>query len=1246
MKKRLWSVFMAFCLMLTLLPAGALAAEDSEAPVSAVTAGDAESLKSAIASAKDGDTIEIPSGTYEIGSLTVTKAISLQGAGADETILVGVLKIAGSENDPGSDPTSTSISVSGITFRPAQDADSVNFGLYFGNGWNTNAYMTNWNITVSNCAFEDWQYAICLQGGTLDSGSTSGNTLTVTGCTFDGVFCATSVCATSGTLDMAASDFEASGPYYYAAQVFGDEDGQHNYYYSTLTSDPVDVTIDSDNGRPAEGFQGFSVIVLDESGTPKSYADTVSGAVTAADDGDTIYLPAGEYEIGSLNNITKAVNIQGEGAGETILTGTMMYQNLTDGGGTNKSITIEGITLNAPSGENANHQGLCWSTGVSGYQLNVTGCEFNGWQYAIGINSGASSNTLNVSNTSFNDTFCAMSVKEGDNNNSVSVDTASVTTTEGLFAVQKFGSTTNENNYYYNAEDAAKNENAVPGSEIGTVPSIWEAKSGNTYGSLKDLVEAAASAEAPVTIELLSDIALEESITIPAKDITIHGSNHSITYPVSASAAFTIPSGAEGNSLTVQGVSFVVSDVEETPVTGFGILVGEATDGVSVTVADCSFANLYSGVYFGHLETGATGSLSITNSTYTNCVYGYSVDEVTNGSAVNAVEPTFTGNTGDVTESESWDSITVTHAGSVTAYGSWDAAYAAAQTGDTITLYMDVETEALQIEKQITLDGNGHTIRYSGSATAEAPANGALITVQGDSADSVEIKNLTVETDGKVKHGVQFYCVEGGALTNVTINGGAYTSVNVNGSQVTMTDCTLKPSESAYANIEYGMGSGVTEIPEITLSNVTGNPDKPLVYADKATADAVKANDSTIDSSATAADIAAAINETYLTGAQITLVYSEGDGDPTVIPGTEIYTITLDANGGSFAAGAPTSATTNNENQLDLDALSVPTREGYTFAGWFTEASGGTQITAETTFSGNDTLYAHWSSNSSGYIPGGSGSTTYAITIEGSDCGTVTSNRTSAASGVTVTLTVTPDEGYELDTLTVTDRDGDTITLTNKGDGTYTFTMPASRVTVTATFQAVTDEPADTGLPFTDVAASVWYYDAVQYVYGQGMMNGTSASTFSPLMTTDRAMIVTILYRLEGEPAVTGTSAFSDVADGQWYTDAVIWAADNGIVTGYDTGAFGPSDTVTREQMAAILYRYASYKGYDVTASADLSGYADQAQISGYALTAMQWANAESLITGTSDSTLTPGGSATRAEAATILMRFAQSVAN
>ena len=138
-------------------------------------------------------------------------------------------------------------------------------------------------------------------------------------------------------------------------------------------------------------------------------AESLKEAIKDADDGKTISIPAGIYDIGSLV-ITKAVSIQGAGDGETILTGSMMYKDLTDGG-EDKVITIEGITLKAPDG--SNHQGLCWSTGVEGYQLNVTDCEFEGWEYAIGVNSGATKNTLNVSSTDFSDTWCAISAKTG-----------------------------------------------------------------------------------------------------------------------------------------------------------------------------------------------------------------------------------------------------------------------------------------------------------------------------------------------------------------------------------------------------------------------------------------------------------------------------------------------------------------------------------------------------------------------------------------------------------------------------------------------------------------------------------------------------------------------------------------------------------------------------------------------------------------------------------------------------------------
>lgn len=180
-------------------------------------------------------------------------------------------------------------------------------------------------------------------------------------------------------------------------------------------------------------------------------------------------------------------------------------------------------------------------------------------------------------------------------------------------------------------------------------------------------------------------------------------------------------------------------------------------------------------------------------------------------------------------------------------------------------------------------------------------------------------------------------------------------------------------------------------------------------------------------------------------------------------------------------------------------------------------------------------------------------------------------------------------------------------------------------------------------LPFADVREGDWYREAVDYVYRTGLMNGTGPNAFNPGGTTTRGMIVTILHRLEGSPAAWG-AAFPDVPSGQYYSQAVAWASANGIVNGYDNGLFGPNDSITREQMAAILYRYAAHKGYNVSARADLSAYPDAWRVSGYALDAMSWANQAGLITGSGNSLL-PGGDAIRAQAAAILMRFCKNVA-
>ena len=268
--------------------------------------------------------------------------------------------------------------------------------------------------------------------------------------------------------------------------------------------------------------------------------------------------------------------------------------------------------------------------------------------------------------------------------------------------------------------------------------------------------------------------------------------------------------------------------------------------------------------------------------------------------------------------------------------------------------------------------------------------------------------------------------------------------------------------------------------------------------------------------------------------------------------------------------------------------------------------------------------------------PGSSGGsistpTTYAVNVNAATNGVVAADKKTASKGTTVTVTASPSKGYVIDAVKVVDKDGKDVAVTGK-DGKYVFTMPGSAVTVTGTFKAET--PAPVALPFSDVKSGNWFYDAVKYAYAQGLMTGTSATTFAPNGTMNRAMIVTVLYRLEKSPAVTGASKFTDVPAGQWYSDAVAWAAANKIVNGYDETTFGPMNAVTREQMAAILFRYEQVKGLEnVTLEENLNRFPDQNKISAYA---MQWAVGQKIINGNADGTLDPTGTATRAQVAQI----------
>ena len=223
-------------------------------------------------------------------------------------------------------------------------------------------------------------------------------------------------------------------------------------------------------------------------------------------------------------------------------------------------------------------------------------------------------------------------------------------------------------------------------------------------------------------------------------------------------------------------------------------------------------------------------------------------------------------------------------------------------------------------------------------------------------------------------------------------------------------------------------------------------------------------------------------------------------------------------------------------------------------------------------------------------------------------------------------------------TLEIYANGGDSVTSVWYAD-CDTPSVSSANSELTEWYLSDTSEPTDS-LPFTDVKLTDWFYSAVQYVYENSIMNGTSATTFKPNATVERSQVVQMLYNLEGQPTVTGNSGFSDIKSGDWYSKAVIWAERTGVVDGYEDNTFRPGKAVSREEFAQMLYNYAVYKGYDLSAAANLARFPDGINVSTWAVKAMRWANGNELINGHDDGRLDPGGTAIRAQAASILMGF------
>lgn len=360
--------------------------------------------------------------------------------------------------------------------------------------------------------------------------------------------------------------------------------------------------------------------------------------------------------------------------------------------------------------------------------------------------------------------------------------------------------------------------------------------------------------------------------------------------------------------------------------------------------------------------------------------------------------------------------------------------------------------------------------------------------------------------------------------------------------------------------------------------------------------------------------------ETQLRFSNIDVDLSDFEPDQDT-PGEYTYTLQGDAPASTTVIFSSSEKVTINgeEQSTDVGSVQVPI------------PTGSSTITVTM---GEKTYHLHLTRSGGG----GGGERTYPPTILETEHGTVTVDPTHPRQGDPVTITAQPDEGYEVGEITVTRPDGSQVELTENSDGTWGFTQPGESVTIAVTFRCDGGELCPSA-HLTDVELNAWYHEAVDYVVEHGIMAGVSATAFQPNGSLTRGQVVQILHNLEGKPEETAEAPFTDTA-GHWALEAIAWAAQNNVVAGYDDGTFGPEKLVTREEFAQMMYNYAKFKGYDLTAGGDLARFPDAGAISDWAETALSWANGKGLINGHDNGTIDPQGNTTRAQAASIMKNF------
>ena len=1174
-------------------------------------------LATAIGAAQDGETVEIAAGTYELrgdgrDAFSIWRAVNLKGSTGGETIIRGTIEYAVTGDGKGS-----SITVENITFEPLGNKN--NQALCWSNDQISGSpnKLTGYNLVVKNCKFDGWKFAVGVNS-CADSCS-----LRIENTAFENVLCAAAV-EEGKSNRLAAFDATDDSTFEYAVQVWGSiSSTNYNCYYNEYE----EFLADESRTGGADNVTGVWPAAARIGNT---YYSTVGEAVNATDDDDTVNILAGEYDIGSLR-ISKAVNLVGAGDSMTTLNGSVDYTTAANGA----EITISGLFFEADD-TNTNHA-LNFSA-LKNSTINVDDCLFKGYQIGIGVNSQATDNMLNVSNSEFYEVNCAAGVKVGEAKNDVTF--AENVETNGGFAVQAFNGKYNSadevngyyntfNGYYEDKEQGFKNPdfNALETSATLVTPATFE--------------DALSKAQAGDTLILAPgeyDVSFLSG-KYGGTPVNIIGSGSDKTTIKGAMWFGGVNGGKyEDLSITVKEVSFVNEDgLDNWSNAGLGFT---QIYGCDITVENCVFDSWQFGVHMNGENTGTV--LNFVNVYFKNTFVGISAQ--LDGAKI-----------GKIAENV----LTTENAFAVQAftatedYNYYTLADFNTARGDSIETGIS-NLDNSKLAEGIAYENGGGMLRgyvlTNGddvqAAINKLPDSGkSYIVLTPGSYDGFTVdKSLTIlgANAGKNPNGEEGHGPLSTITGKVTING--YTD----GTKPTVVfDGVAFTGEG---RIWSQNGNGFCGI-NLTVQNCMAvNINDHFVYTtNPGTGDYRNGTIKIID------NYVSGVHNTAKTASAFNLWYAEEH----IIMGNVVEDVDYNA----FNLNDTVGDVTFMDNKI-----SYVGQNGFQIANSAAEGADVVIGNNEFTNVAGNAIYFLGHSTDPAQIK----SDISILNNRMNGCGgaivfeKVSSVNAEAednfADGVPVGI-VFKDSG-DVNIANVNVLVDGVVVYASSGKVPYSIQLPAApskpgyifmgwkcsdghthqaNETVTVekdmTFTAVwsnlpdiepgePDEPDVPDFPFTDVSVNAWYYEAVKYVYENGIMNGMDRYSFQPNGTLTRAMVWTMLARLDGVDTEGGNS---------WYAKAQEWATANSVSDGEN-----PTGEVTREQLVTMLYRYAQYKGYDVSIGEDTNilSYVDVDQVSDWAMEAFQWACGTGVIEGDENSALTPKASTTRAQAAAMFMRF------